>query len=443
MNILIVGSGGREYSLGLSLRNDKRVKQIYFAPGNGGTQNLGENINTKGNAEIAAFCVNNAIDLVVIGPEAALVSGLGDDLRENHIRVFAPSKKAAQLEGSKAFMKKLLSTYQIPTARFVESGDFGELSAFVDTLCKKDSTQNKIVIKADGLCAGKGVIIAQSRDEAKSVLQEMLSGKLFGEAGKRVVVEEFLEGFELSVFAICDGENFITLPPAQDHKRLLDNDLGPNTGGMGAYAPTPLCDKRLLESIKTTIIAPTLKAMKNEGVPFCGVLFCGIMVVDNKPFVLEFNVRFGDPECEVILPLLKTPLLDILNAAIDGKIKDFDCEIIDKYCVGVVLASKDYPNSSKSSEIIHFENPNAISNQHSHLANQHSRLSNQHSHLSFAGVENKNGELYTNGGRILVALGLGESIQSAKENAYKLANEVHFSGKQMRSDIANRALGVM
>ncbi len=431
MKILIIGSGAREYSIALSLRNDNRISKIYFCPGNAMSENLGENIDMKDNSEIVAFCMNN-IDLVIIGPEAPIINGLGDSLRANNIRVFAPSKNAAKLEGSKIFMKKILEKYKIPTARFIEGSDTSKLCQFIDMVYSDTSNNNKIdsaprvVIKADGLCGGKGVLIPHSIDEAKSMLVEMLSGASFGEAGKNVVVEEYLDGFELSVFAICDGDNFIVLPSAQDHKRLLDGDVGPNTGGMGAYSPAPQCDNILLENIKNTIIRPTLDAMNNEGAEFVGVLFCGIMVVGGKPFVLEFNVRFGDPECEVILPLLKTPLLDIMNAAIDKKLANFTYEIRDEFCVGVVVASRDYPDSPTKKEKITFSNINIDSN--------------QSSHISFAGVSKEDSNIVASGGRVFVLVGIGKSIKEAKESAYNLSKYISFNGSQMRSDISNKAL---
>lgn len=421
MKILIIGSGAREYSIALSLLNDIRLSHIYFCPGNGATSELGENIDIKDNKEIVVFCINNKVDLVIIGPEAPLMEGLSDELRNNNIRVFAPSKKAAMLEGSKIFMKNILKKYKIPTARFMQGSNKEELFKFIDSL-----ENSEIVLKADGLCAGKGVIIAQNRDEAKFVLNDMLSGKLFGEAGKKVVVEEYLRGFELSIFAICDGNDFIILPTAQDHKRLLDNDLGPNTGGMGAYSPTPLCNDELLQKIKNTIIKPTLEAMKSEGAEFSGVLFCGIMVVDNKPFVLEFNVRFGDPECEVILPLLKTPLIDILDAAIDKQLANFSYEILSKYCVGVVVASQNYPFKSSTKQEITYSNINF--------------LSNQISHISFAGVSREDDRLYASGGRVFVAVGIGDTIIDAKNNAYNLIKNISFKGMIMRNDISDKAL---
>lgn len=421
MKILIIGSGAREYSIALSLLNDIRLSHIYFCPGNGATSELGENIDIKDNQEIVVFCIKNKVDLVIIGPEAPLMEGLSDELRNNKIRVFAPSKKAAMLEGSKIFMKNILKKYKIPTARFMQGSNKEELFKFIDSL-----ENSEIVLKADGLCAGKGVIIAQNRDEAKFVLNDILSGKLFGDAGKKVVVEEYLRGFELSVFAICDGNDFIILPTAQDHKRLLDNDLGPNTGGMGAYSPTPLCDDELLQKIKNTIIKPTLEAMKSEGAEFSGVLFCGIMVVDNKPFVLEFNVRFGDPECEVILPLLKTPLIDILDAAIDKQLANFSYEILSKYCVGVVVASQNYPFKSSTKQEITYSNINF--------------LSNQISHISFAGVSREDDRLYASGGRVFVAVGIGDTIIDAKNNAYNLIKDISFKGMIMRNDISDKAL---
>lgn len=444
MKILIVGSGGREYSIALSLKNDARVGQIYFAPGNGASEKIGRNIHAKGNKEIVDFCVNNGINLVIIGPEQPLIEGLSDALRKAKIRVFAPSKKAAQLEGSKIFMKNLLQKYKIPTARFITSSDKNELFGFIDSAFGAESSTEssaksrakiaessldsakKIVIKADGLCAGKGVIIAESISQAKQSVEAMISGEAFGEAGKRIVIEEFLDGFELSVFAICDGRDFIVLPTAQDHKRLLDNDKGPNTGGMGAYSPTPQCTPALLEKIKSRIIRPTLDAMKREDAEFCGVLFCGIMVVGGEPFVLEFNVRFGDPECEVILPLLKTPLLDILEAALAQNLRDFKVEILDKASVGVVLASENYPNASPPQEIT--------------MASELNCTSNAQSHISFAGVSKENGVLVASGGRVMVAVGIGENLKEAQESAYKLARGVKFKGAKMRTDIANKAL---
>lgn len=421
MKILIVGSGGREYSIALSLKKDIRVSSIYFNPGNGATSFIGENINVKGNSNIVNFCIDSLIDLVIIGPEAPLLDGLSDALRTAGIRVFAPSKKASMLEGSKIFMKNLLHKYNIKTAKYMQGNNFALLCNFIDSI-----ETNQIVIKADGLCAGKGVIIVDDKQEAKNVVENMLSGNLFGDAGRSVVIEEFLDGYELSVFAISDGTNFITLPPAQDHKRLLNNNLGPNTGGMGAYSPTPLCNDVMLDKIRKTIIKPTLDAMLNEGCVFEGVLFCGIMIVNNEPYVLEFNTRFGDPECEVILPLLKTKLLDLINSSIDKKLDTFALDLLDKYCVGVVVASKDYPSSPNDTYKIEYSDINYIDN--------------ETSHISFAGVmQNKDG-LYASGGRVYVSVGVGNSLSDAIRNAYNLIENVKFAGMQFRDDIAHQAL---
>jgi len=421
MNVLIVGSGGREYSIGLALKSDSKVTNIYFAPGNGATENLGKNLSYNSYEELADIAKNKGIDLTIVGPEAPLVDGIVDLFEKEDLVIFGPSKDAAQLEGSKVFMKNFLKKYDIPTARYIESDDFDTLSEFIDSL------EAPIVVKADGLCAGKGVIIAKSKDEAKETAKDMLSGKSFGDAGKKVIVEEFLDGYELSVFAICDGENYKLLPAAQDHKRLKDNDEGPNTGGMGAYAPTPLIDEALYNDIKTKVVEPTLKGMKDEGMPYRGVLFMGLMIVDGKVNVLEYNVRFGDPECEILMPLIKSSVYDLFYKGATNDLDNLNIEISDKKCVGVVIASENYPySSSKPSEIIVDE-----------IVDE--ELKNN-SHISYAGVKKIDGKLFATGGRVLVAVGLGDSIKEARDRAYDLCGQIHFMGKQYRNDIAYQAL---
>ncbi|MCI7765532.1 phosphoribosylamine--glycine ligase [Helicobacter sp.] len=418
MEIVIVGSGGREYSIGLALQRECRIDGIYFYPGNGATSKLGKNIDFKDDDEFVEFVITQKIGLVIIGPEAPLVEGLADKLRENGILTFGPSQAAARLEGSKAYMKEFAKKYEIPTAQFIQTQDYEEACDFIDSL------NLPIVVKADGLCAGKGVVIAQSYEEAKSVVQDMLEGKSFGDSGKKVVIEEFLDGFELSVFAMCDGKDFIVLPAAQDHKRLLDGDKGPNTGGMGAYAPSPLASSELIKAVKESIILPTLAGMEKEGNPFSGALFCGIMVVKDKPYLLEFNVRFGDPECEVLMPLFKSGLLDCFLGCASGDLKSVHYELEDSVCVGVVVASKDYPyKSSKKAKITILENQS------------------KDSLISFAGVNSENGELIASGGRVLVCVGKGQSVQEAVKNAYAKVREVHFEGMQYRKDIAYQVLG--
>ncbi len=422
MDILIVGSGGREYSIGLALSKDENVSNLYFAPGNGATDTLGTNISYNSYEELANFVEKNSIDLTIVGPEAPLVDGIVDIFQSKNLTIFGPSQKAAQLEGSKIFMKNFLARHNIPTARYIETDNLNEAEDFIDTLTPP------IVVKADGLCGGKGVIIAPSHQEAKDAAKDMLTGSSFGEAGLRIVVEEFLDGYELSVFAVCDGKDYIVLPAAQDHKRLLDGDKGPNTGGMGAYAPTPLVNDEIYKKLDERVIKPTLKGMEEEGMPFSGVLFMGVMVVDGEPYILEYNVRFGDPECEELMPLLKTPASELFYNAATGKLAQTDVEFYDKYAVGVVMASKNYPySSSEPAEIIidEINHPNLKEN----------------SHISFAGVSRgEDGKLYATGGRVLVCVGIGDSIKEARDRAYMLVGQVHFAGKQCRTDIAYQAL---
>ncbi len=421
MNIMIIGSGGREFSIGRVLKQDPAVANLYFAPGNGATTMLGKNVDIKDYEELAQFAIENAIDLTIVGPEGPLTDGIVDIFKARGLVIFGPSKAAAQLEGSKVYMKNFLAKYNIPTARYIETAHIGDAFKFIESLSAP------IVVKADGLCAGKGVIIAMSHDEAKVAVSEMLSGKSFGDAGLRVIIEEFLDGYELSMFALCDGKDFILLPAAQDHKRLLDGDEGPNTGGMGAYAPTPLVDDVIYEKVKERVIRPTLLGMQQEGAPFEGVLFIGIMVVNGEPITLEFNVRFGDPECEILMPLLKTPARELFYKAATKQLDTLNVEFHDKYAVGVVMASKNYPfDNSVPAEIVVDEI------HHDEIA--------QNTHISYAGVSEEEGKLYANGGRVLVCVGVGESIKQARDRAYMLCGQVHFAGKKLRTDIAYQAL---
>lgn len=420
MNVMVIGSGGREYSIGLALKKDKNVEKLFFAPGNGATTRLGENVSFEDFENLALFAKENDIGLTIVGPETALVEGVVDIFKAHGLVIFGASKSAARLEGSKVFMKNFLSRYNIPTARYIETNEYQKASDFIDTLGLP------IVVKADGLCAGKGVIIAQSKEEARSAVQDMLSGKSFGDAGTSVVVEEFLDGYELSLFVICDGQDYKVLPAAQDHKRLLDNDEGPNTGGMGAYAPTPLIDDTLYLKVEERVIRPTLEGMKKENAPFEGVLFIGLMIVKNEPIVLEYNVRFGDPECEILMPLLKTPLCELLYNASTCNLKNQTIEFYNQYAVAVVMASENYPyGNSKPSEII--VDKNALEGL-------------EHTHISYAGVTLEDDKLYATGGRVLLCVGVGESIKEARDRAYMLCGQVHFAGKHFRQDIAYQAL---
>ena len=419
MNILILGSGGREFSIGLSIFKEN-AHNLFFMPGNGATDKLGKNINIKDYNDLAIWAKDNSIDLTIVGPEAPLVDGVVDIFKKHNLTIFGPSAAAARLEGSKVYMKNILKKYNIPTAAFIETSNEKEAHDFIETM------NLPIVVKADGLCAGKGVIIAQSKDEAKTAVSDMLSGVSFGDAGTSVVVEEYLDGYELSVFAICDGENYKVLPAAQDHKRVGDGDTGPNTGGMGAYAPTPLVNDDIYKKIEERVIKPTLKGMQNEGAPFEGVLFIGVMVVKGEPIILEYNVRFGDPECEILMPLLVTPVSELFYKGATKQLDKLDIKIKDEFGVGVVIASENYPySSSKPAEITIDEIENELSSS---------------SHISYAGVEKIDGKLMATGGRVLVCVGFGKTIKEARDNAYKLTTKVHFSGKKCRSDIAYQAL---
>lgn len=422
MNVLIVGAGGREYSIGLALSKDENVDKIYFAPGNGATDALGENLEISDFNALADFVESNDVALTIVGPEAPLVGGIVDVFHERGLTIFGPTAQAAQLEGSKIFMKNFLARHNVPTAKYIETNSLQDAYDFIMTL------DAPIVVKADGLCGGKGVIIAQSHDEAKKAAGEMLSGNAFGDAGTSIVVEEFLDGYELSVFAICDGKDYVVLPAAQDHKRLLNHDKGPNTGGMGAYAPTPLVNDDIYSKLDERVIKPTLKGMEAEGMPFTGVLFMGVMVVKGEPIILEYNVRFGDPECEELMPLLKSPASELFYKAATGDLKNANIEFHDKYAVGVVMASKDYPyKSSSPAEII--------------VDDIYHEDVSENAHISYAGVtRGEDGKLYATGGRVLVCVGIGDSIKEAQQRAYMLVGQVHFAGKQCRTDIAYQAL---
>ena len=422
MNILILGSGGREYSIGLAISKEQEEHNITFCPGNGATENIGANINIKDYNELAQWAKENSIDLTIVGPEQPLVDGVVDIFKENGLTIFGPSKAAAQLEGSKVYMKNILKKYNIPTAAFIETADENEAFNFIDSM-----TRTPIVVKADGLCAGKGVIIASTKDEAKKAVRGMLTGESFGEAGTQVIVEEFLDGYELSIFAICDGENYKVLPAAQDHKRVGDGDTGPNTGGMGAYAPTPLVNDDIYKKVEERVIKPTLEGMKQEGAPFEGVLFIGVMVVDGEPIILEYNVRFGDPECEILMPLLESPVSELFYKGATKQLDKLDIKIKNEYGVAVVMASKNYPySSSEPAEII--------------VDEIHDEELAANSHISYAGVSKDGDTLLATGGRVLLCVGFGDSIQVARDRAYALCGQVHFAGKKCRTDIAYQAL---
>ena len=407
MRILVVGSGGREHVLIWKLAQSKSVNKIYAAPGNGGVAELAECVDIKADdiGGLLDFAIKKKIDLTVVGPEIALVAGIVDAFEEKGLKIFGPSRAAAQLEGSKNFAKEFMARHNVPTAKFKTFDNAKEAKSYLQEV------EVPVVVKADGLAAGKGVIICKTIKEAQDAIDLIMEQRAFKEAGKRVVVEECLEGEEASILAIGDGDNFIMLDSSQDHKRIFDQDQGPNTGGMGAYSPAPVVSQELFIRIASGVIAPVIEGMKKEGNEFKGVLYAGIMVTKDGPKVLEFNVRFGDPETQAILPRLKSDLVDIMLAAIDGKLDKINLEWEGKACVCVVMVSGGYPGSYEKGKVI------------SGLED----AGTQEGVVVFhAGTKQKNGKILTSGGRVLGVTGLGTGIKDAIDNTYKAVEKIDF-----------------
>lgn len=420
MDILVVGGGGREHAIIWSLSKSQGAGKIYCAPGNAGIATLAEcvPIGVFEFDRLTAFAKEKEVGLVVIGPDDPLAAGIVDAFEAQGIPVFGPRKNAAEIEGSKTFMKDLLHKYNIPTAAYEKFSDYEAALAYLRV------QELPIVIKADGLAAGKGVTVAYSQEEAQQALSDIMVSKVFGEAGAQVVIEEFLAGQEMSILAFVDGETVRPMAAAQDHKPIFDGDKGPNTGGMGTYSPLPhIDDAIILEAVKT-IIEPTAKAMVAEGRPFSGVLFAGLMISpDGKPKTIEFNARFGDPETQVVLPRLKSDLLEIFLAVVEGRLADIDIVWSEEAAVCVVLASEGYPGSyPKGVPITGLDDSQGGLIFHAGTAR---------------GTDNR---WVTNGGRVLGVVGLGTSIAEAREAAYASAEGIYFPGKQYRSDIAMKAL---
>lgn len=420
MDILVIGAGGREHAIVWSLSKSEKVNNIYCAPGNAGISQIAQcvPIGVHEFEKLADFAIQKEVGLVVVGPDDPLADGIVDVFEAKNIPVFGPRKNAAEIEGSKTFMKDLLRKYNIPTAAYEK---FDNYEAALDYL---RSRPVPIVIKADGLAAGKGVTVAYTREEAETALHSMMVEKTFGESGANVVIEEFLEGQEMSILAFVDGETVRCMPAAQDHKPVYDGDKGPNTGGMGTYSPLPHIDQAIIDKAIETIVVPTAKAMVSEGRPFRGVLFAGLMISpDGTPKTVEFNARFGDPETQVVLPRLKTDLLDIFLAAVNGTLADIDIQWSDEAAVCVILASGGYPASYPKGIVI-------------------SGLEQAGDALVFHAGTAKNdaGEYVTSGGRVLGVVGRGMSIEEARNNAYAAAKQITFEGKHQRSDIAAKAL---
>ena len=424
MKILVIGSGGREHALAWKLSQSPKVQQVYVAPGNGGTA-LSPNLKNVPITDLAAlrdWALAEKIALTVVGPEQPLAAGVVDDFRAHGLRIFGPTKAAAQLESSKAFSKDFMKRHGIPTAAYETFSDPGAAHAYVDRLGAP------IVVKADGLAAGKGVVVAATKEEAHAAIDDMLGGNTLGVAhndgGARVVIEEFLQGEEASFIVLCDGKNVVAMASSQDHKRLKDGDEGPNTGGMGAYSPAPVVTPDVHARAMRDVILPTIRGMDKDGIPFTGFLYAGLMIDgDGKPKTLEFNTRMGDPETQPIMMRLKSDLVDVLMAATSGKLDEVELQWDRRVALGVVLAAGGYPLSPKKGDLI------------SGLPKPTDEVVVFHAGTVAAGDQIK-----TSGGRVLCVTALADSVRQAQTKAYDAARTIHFDGMQYRRDIGHRAV---
>ena len=419
MRIGIIGSGGREHAICASIKKSKKIEKIYCFPGNAGTDEIAENVSIDlDNFEIIKnFIYENNIELIIVGPEKPLVDGLVDYLEKYKIKVFGPNKLASQLEGSKIFTKKLCEKFKIPTAKF---GIFENIESSKKFL--KEVTF-PTVIKADNLASGKGVYICNSLNEAMLAVEEIFNGK-FGPA-KNLLIEEFLDGEEMSFFVVCDGKSFKTFDTAQDHKRVLEGDKGKNTGGMGAYSPSRLITKELENKVIDKIINPTLKGLEEIGTNYKGFLYAGLMIVKNEPYLIEYNVRMGDPECQTILPKLKTDLFDIIIAATDGKLDNLKIEWEDLKSLCVVVCSKGYPDEFKKN--IELENIKNV-------------YENKHNYLFHAGTKKENNSVYATGGRVLNFVSTSNDFSEARINIFENINKLNWSNGYYRRDIGYKVI---
>lgn len=419
MNVLVIGSGGREHAIIWKVSQSPKLTKLYALPGNPGMAELAENVNgisVENHVAVAAFCKDKQIDLVIVGPEAPLAAGLVDSLSAEGIRCFGPSQVAAQIEASKSFAKDFMARHNIPTAKYATFSNYDEAVRYLQ------SVDYPIVIKASGLAAGKGVILPETDEEAKSTLEDILVKKVFGEAGAEVVIEERMTGQEVSLMAFTDGISVVPMLPAQDHKRLLDGDKGLNTGGMGAYAPAPIFTPELMNEAIENVLKPAVNGMKSESNPFVGVLYAGLMLTPNGIRTLEFNCRFGDPETQVVLPLLETDLIEIAAACAGGNLTSIDIQWKNGAAVCVVLASKGYPEKVESGKVVTTKKlPDDMVCFH-------------------AGTKTENGNLVTSGGRVFGLTAWAEDIANAVKKVYANIDKVTFDGMQYRKDIAHRAL---
>lgn len=419
MNVLIIGSGGREHALAWKVAQSAKLTKLYIAPGNPGTAALGENalVKVEDHAAIVQLCQEKQIDFVIVGPEVPLAAGIADDLRNAGFKVFGPSKAAAEIEASKSFSKAFMLRHNIPTARYQAFSNFDAALSYLQSL------DYPVVIKASGLAAGKGVIVPENAAEAEAALRQVMLDHEFGAAGDEVVIEERMSGPEVSLIAFADGKIAKAMVPAQDHKRVFDGDQGPNTGGMGAYAPVPVCPPEMVAELTHSILQPAIDGLRAEGRPFVGALYAGLMLTTDGPRVIEFNCRFGDPETQVIMPLLDSDILDIFVACADGRLADVDIRWSDGAAACVVLASGGYPGKYAGGiEIkgLDSDSTNAFT--------------------FHAGTKSVDGKTVTAGGRVLCVSGWGNSIREALDAAYGAIGPISFDGMHYRKDIGQRAI---
>jgi len=420
MKILVIGAGGREHALAWKLARSPRVQKVFVAPGNGGTASEPgvENVAVSGTPELIAFAKREGIHLSVVGPEAPLAEGVVDAFRDAGLRIFGPLQAAARLESSKDFAKQFMQRHGLPTARYASFTDAADAHRYVD------AQGAPIVIKADGLAAGKGVVVATRLGEAHAAIDAMLVGNRLGEAGARVVIEEFLEGEEASFIVMVDGSHALALATSQDHKRLLDDDQGPNTGGMGAYSPAPVVTPELHARVMREIIVPAVEGMVRDGTPYTGFLYAGLMIdADGNPKTLEFNCRLGDPETQPILLRLKSDLLELIEQALDGGLEHAEALWDRRAALGVVIAAQGYPDAPRRDDVIGALPANTPD-----------------CHVFHAGTRLHEGRLLSNGGRVLCVTALGDSLRLARQRAYEAVGRLHFDGMQYRTDIGHRAL---
>ena len=419
MKVLLIGSGGREHTIAWKLNQSPKLSKLFISPGNAGTQSFGENVDLDFNNHnsLKAFLLKEKIEMLVVGPEAPLVEGIHDKLAQDsetaHIGVIGPKKAAAQLEGSKDFAKKFMSKYHIPTANYktFDQENFKEGLAFLKDI------KSPYVLKADGLAGGKGVVITEDLEEATQVFSEMIMDNKFGDAGNKVVIEEFLSGVELSVFALTDGNSYVLLPEAKDYKRIGEGDTGLNTGGMGSISPVPFANEKFMNRVIKRIVEPTINGLRNEKLDYQGFVFFGLINVNNNPFVIEYNVRLGDPETESVLPRLKSDLLELFEGVCQRNLEKYSVETDERVAASLMMVAGGYPEAYEKNKVI-------------------SGLDQAQDQLVFhAGTKNVDGNILTNGGRVLAITSYGESIKEALNSSYDLAEKISYEGKYYRTDL--------